>query len=220
MNTNNNMKNRIFLKWFIFIFYRFLSWSWRIKVVEHPNMTELRKVHKPMVLAHWHGDELSILHLVKSLKLATMTSTSNDGSLIDFVILKFGGQTSRGSTTRGAVSALKALIRLGRLGHPISMAVDGPKGPIYQIKPGAFELSKVLNCPVFPVGVVATSKYIFEKAWNKTFLPLPFSKVVIVFGNPLDPVQKEEDTHSAELSEKLKAELIAAKQQASKIIAG
>ncbi len=124
--------------------------------------------------------------MVKRLRIATMTSTSKDGQLIDFVIRKFGGETSKGSSTRGAVSALKGLIRLVKGGFNSSMAVDGPKGPIYQVKPGVFELAKLTNATIVPVGIASSSFFVFEKAWNKARLPKPFSRIEIYFSKPLD----------------------------------
>ena len=100
------------------------------------------------------------------------------------------------------------------------MAVDGPKGPIYQVKSGVFELSRLLRAPIFPVGVYSQKFFRFEKSWNKTFLPHPFSKVVIVFSAPIEPISKTMDPRSPELAAKLSGALGDAKQQASKFIAG
>ena len=116
-------------------FYFLCSASWRKKIYYFPEVEEAIKGEKPVLLAHWHGDELAVLHLVKPFKIATMTSTSKDGELINFVIKKLGGATSRGSSTRGGVTALMGLIRLMKKGYNSSMAVDGPRGPIYQVKP-------------------------------------------------------------------------------------
>ena len=109
-----------------------------------------------------------------------MTSTSKDGELINYVIHKFGGKTSRGSSTRGGVSALKGLIKLCKNGNPTSVAVDGPKGPIYQVKPGVFEISRLTGAAIFSIGVHAKRKVI-STAWNKTYIPKPFAKVVVTF---------------------------------------
>lgn len=174
--------------------YKFWSKTWRVIYVHQsadPTETSLKtspdarlkEVNpNPVVFAHWHRDELSILPQVKVMNLATMTSTSKDGQLIDFVIQKFGGATSKGSSTRGGVGALKGLVRLTRSGHNASMAVDGPKGPIFEVKPGVFELSKICKLPIVPVGVASSRAIVFERSWNKARLPWPFSRICIVFG--------------------------------------
>ncbi|MCB0341554.1 MAG: DUF374 domain-containing protein [Pseudobdellovibrionaceae bacterium] len=173
-----------------------------------------------MILAHWHGDELALLHLVKPYRLATMTSTSSDGHLIDYVIRRLGGATSRGSSTRGGISALKGLVRLVKSGHMASMAVDGPKGPYHLVKPGVFELSRLTGAHIVSVGVAVSSAFKFEKSWNKTYLPLPFSKVKIYFGKPWSVVLRSDDPKAEKWAGMLARDLDDANQQASKIIAG
>lgn len=179
------MFRRYLLPRLTWIFYRLLIMTWRITVSYHPKAEALLKSPETAIIAHWHGDELAILHLVKPLRIATMTSTSKDGSLINFVIQKLGGATSRGSSTRGGASALRGLVRLCRLGFRASMAVDGPKGPLHQVKPGVFELAKLINGDIVPLGASAHPKYVFKRSWNQAILPLFFAKVVIYFGEPI-----------------------------------
>ena len=208
-----------FLKRLIYYFYRLLVSLWRMQVHEHPEMTKLRQQKAPMIFAHWHGDELALIQLVPIYKIATMTSTSKDGQLVDYVIQRLGGATAKGSSTRGAVQGLKGLIRLCRSGRILSIAVDGPKGPIYQPKPGVFELSKLCRAVIVPVAVCAPNSHVFSKAWNKTFLPLPFSRVAIYFSEPIPALSQNDDPKSPVSAKVLRTAIDAAKQQAAKIIA-
>lgn len=198
------------------VFWLYYLWtkSWRVRLIGAPHNIDGR----PSIFAHWHGDELAIVHLVAQLKIATMTSTSSDGSLIDYVIKRLGGATSRGSSTRGAVGALKGLIRLLRSGHNASMAVDGPKGPIYKVKPGVFELNRLVRSQVIPIGVAASHFFIFQKSWNKAKLPLPFSRVVVFFGSPFE-YDILDDPRSQEIANQLELLLSDAHHQAAKLIA-
>jgi lysophospholipid acyltransferase (LPLAT)-like uncharacterized protein len=207
------------LPWLIWAFYRLWTASWRLRIEEPPELKELIASGTPLIFAHWHGDELAITHLVTKYRIATMTSTSKDGALIDFVIRRLGGATSRGSATRGAVGALKGLVMLMRKGYRASMAVDGPKGPIYQVKPGVFELARLAKARVVPTGVAASSAIVFEKSWNKAHLPKPFARVAVVFGAPQPAVSKEDDVRSPELGSRLAKQLSDARHQAAKLIA-
>ena len=199
--------------------YSLWSRSWRVRLIEPPELVEDLSLKNPVIMAHWHGDELSLFHLVKRYKLATMTSTSKDGQIVDFVIRRYGGATSRGSSTRGAIQALKGLIRLIKSGRPASMAVDGPKGPIYMVKPGVFELSRLSHAKIYPVGVCAPKSIGFSKSWNKTFLPKPFSRVCIFFDRPFPVVDKSLDPKSPDLALQLKEAIDNAKRHAAKQIA-
>jgi lysophospholipid acyltransferase (LPLAT)-like uncharacterized protein len=158
----------------------------------------------PFILAHWHGDELVLLKLIMRYRVATIASTSVDGDLMNQLIHFAGGVTSRGSSTRGGVSALKGLIKLVRNGRCCSFSVDGPKGPLHEVKPGVFELSRLLACPIYSAGVSCDRAWIFEKSWNKMYLPKPFARIVVNWGGPMDQVTKEQDPRSPELAEKLK----------------
>lgn len=180
-------------------------------------MRALLKERKPILLAHWHGDEIALLHLVSRYHLATITSTSKDGELMTKIIHRLGGVTTRGSSTRGGIAALKGLIRLLKSGrHNSSFAVDGPKGPIYKVKPGIFEVSRLVGAPIFWVGVSSDRSYTFERAWNKATLPKPFARVFIEWHGPLPALADGDDPKSEQLATLLEAKLNAAKHQASK----
>ena len=79
------MFRNLLLPIIVWVFYFLLSSSWRKKLIIAPDVQSALDSNTPIILAHWHGDELAVLHLVKPFQLATMTSTSKDGELIDFV---------------------------------------------------------------------------------------------------------------------------------------
>lgn len=161
------MISHYFLSALIFLIYKTLQWTWRVELVEPPEMTRLLAEKKPFILAHWHGDELSLIHLARRYRIGTIVSTSKDGQLMNQVLIWLGASTSRGSSTRGGVGALKGLIRLVRNGNNCSFAVDGPKGPLHKVKPGVFEVSKALELPIFWVGVASDRSFLFKSPGTK-----------------------------------------------------
>ena len=144
-----------------------------------------------------------------------MTSTSKDGQLIDFIIRKLSGVTSRGSSTQGGVGALKGLVRLMRDGHCAPMAVDGPKGPLHKVKPGVFELSRLAGVRIVPMGAASSNVIVFQKSWNKAYLPKPFARVHVYFSEPWAPISRDDDAKDTELAERLAADIAQACQSAS-----
>ncbi len=192
--------------------------TWRIKIVESPGLKKAIQNKQPRVYAFWHGDELVMISLARFYSVATMTSTSKDGDLLDRVVRRLGVQTSRGSSTRGAVHALKGLIDLAKKGPTPVLAVDGPKGPYHVVKPGVFQLAKSLDAVIVPLGFQSSQTHIFKKSWNKARLPLPFSKVIVVWGEPI-AVSVQEDSRDENLAQNLAFRLAAAEQEASKLIA-
>lgn len=205
-----------FLPRIIYVVYRLWVWSWRIQLVEPPEIQKIVENKEPLIFAHWHRDELSIVHFVSHYRIATMTSTSKDGQLIDFVIRRLGGATSKGSSTRGGSGALLGLTRLMQDGFRASMAVDGPRGPIFQAKPGVFELSRLSHGWIAPTGVASSRRFIFKKSWNKARLPLPFSKVIVTFGKAIR-IDEQEPRHPG-LSFELAQEINRACEKAEAIM--
>ena len=157
----------------------------------------------------------AIVPLVTPYRIATMTSTSKDGQLIDFVVRRLGGATSRGSSTRGGVGALKGLVRLIRDGYRASMAVDGPKGPLHKAKPGVFELSRLAHAKIVGLGAASSRAIVFEKSWNKARLPKPFARVTVCFNEPWAPLSRDNDAKDPALARKLEEEISKACQRAS-----
>ncbi|MCM2280528.1 MAG: lysophospholipid acyltransferase family protein [Bdellovibrionaceae bacterium] len=203
----------------IWLVYRALQFTWRIHVVEAPEFRNLRASSTPVVFAHWHGDELAILHLLKPYRACAMVSHSKDGAIMAGAIALLGAKTSRGSSTRGGVGALKGILRLTKEGWNPSVAIDGPKGPYHRAKPGVFEISKLIGAPIVPLSVAVSRAYIFEKAWNKTFLPLPFARIQVIFAKPLPALRREADSRDETWATQLESALANAEQQARNLIA-
>lgn len=205
----------------VFIFYQVLSSTWRIRLVVPNSLQDLLDNQSPVVFAHWHGDELTLLCLVRRYRLITIASQSKDGELMATVLKWLGARTSRGSSTRGGAQALKGLLRLVKEGGGnCTFAVDGPKGPLHKVKPGVFELSRIISAPIYPVGASCNRAIHFKKAWNQTFLPSLFARVTIYCGEPISPVSREIDPRNPDLALELETLLHHTKQQAIKFNTG
>lgn len=205
--------------WAGFLFYKCLYVTWRIRIDVSPDLTQARADGAPIVYAHWHGDELGILHLLKACRACAMVSTSADGEIMDRVVRLMGAKTSRGSSTRGGLSALRGILRLQQEGWCPSVAVDGPKGPRHKVKAGVFEIAKLTGGRIFPVAVACSSAWVFAKAWNKTYLPKPFAKLHVVFGPALPALAKSDDAHDTALASRLEVALFDAEQHARRALA-
>lgn len=180
-------------------------------------MQSLLQKKEPFILAHWHGDELGILHLLRRYHVACIISTSKDGDIMNRAVRLLGGTTVRGSSTRGGTSALKGILRLKRDGWRPSVAVDGPKGPIHQVKPGVFQISRLSKLPIVPISFFASRSHIFHKSWNQSRLPLPFARVIVVLGPPLPVLKDDEDPHNETWAHLLKENLMAVRSEARQL---
>ncbi len=213
------MLNRYIIPYLVFFVYKLLQWTWRIELRESEDVKKLVEKGESFVIAHWHGDELGILHLLKKYHVSCIISTSKDGEIMNKAVQLLGAETVRGSSTRGGTQALKGIIRLKKRGRRPSVAVDGPKGPIYKAKPGVFQISRLTQLPIVPISFYASRFHLFDKSWNKSRLPLPFAKVVIQWGNALPSVSKAEDPKDEKLALRLEAAINQTKEKAAPVAA-
>jgi lysophospholipid acyltransferase (LPLAT)-like uncharacterized protein len=135
-----------------------------------------------LIYACFHQDDLNTLPYFSRNNLCVLISRSKDGQILASAVEYLGYQTVRGSSHRGGIAGLLALVNRMKDGYSTVIAVDGPKGPIYKVKEGAAMISAKMKRPIVPVRTFPAWKHVFEKSWNKATVPLPFSKVTIVVG--------------------------------------
>lgn len=143
-------------------------------------------IRGPAVLAFWHGEQLPLLPARPSGILVAPISLSADGRLQARVMARLGIGEAPGSSSRGGLGAARRLIRAVRGGAVALMAVDGPRGPCQVVKPGAAFVARATGAPLHPVGVAVRRGHRLRRSWDRFLLPLPFTRVVIVFGPPVE----------------------------------
>ena len=196
------------------VIYRLLSWTWRIQWQEPACMREALRERRPFIVAHWHGDELALLHVVRRYRLATLTSPSKDGRIMATLLRLLGAKVSVGSSSRGGAAGLKGLIRLVRAGHNCSFAVDGPRGPIYKLKPGVLEASRLLDCPIYYASITCDRAYHLHRSWNRAFLPKPFARLRIEWRGPMEALTRAQDPRDPQVLDRLERLMLQAKRDA------
>jgi len=193
--------------------YVALRSTWHVTFDESPAFRADLAARRPVIMAHWHGDELALIQFVVRYRIATLTSNSRDGELMDGVLQRLGAATARGSSSKGGAAGLRGLVQLCRKeGRNVSFAVDGPKGPIYQAKAGVFEFSRLMDAPVYAVSVGISRPWISRRSWNLTALPKPFSRIHMRVADCLPPVTRDMDPRDPALAKALEDALNAGKK--------
>jgi lysophospholipid acyltransferase (LPLAT)-like uncharacterized protein len=153
------------------ILLKLLALSWRVRFEKPlPNV--------PVVIGLWHQDLPACLAAFRGRNIAVLISKSPDGSKFAKLSESLGYDVFRGSSSRGQ-SEVRHLLRALKNGHSAGMALDGPKGPALTEKPGAKWLAEKAEVPLVKI-CVKYSKAFRLKSWDKTFIPLPFSRISIV----------------------------------------
>jgi len=157
-----------------------LGSSLRIRHV-HPENIETTPQY---IFAFWHAHLLVMLHSRYRKPITTMISRSKDGEYIARVFDWYGVDSARGSSTRGGGMALRELIREARAGKNIAFTPDGPRGPARVVKDGVIYAAQMTGLPVVPV-VFAARKKMHLRSWDRMVVPMPFSKALFLYGEPI-----------------------------------
>ena len=149
---------------------------------------EMKQKGKNCIFAFWHS-QLFIMPYIyrfkfKKKSISVLISLSRDGEYISRTVEKFGFQPVRGSTSRGAESAIHLLIRQIQKGQDAAITPDGPRGPRYQVQPGIIRLAELTGRPIIPVGYKTARKTIL-KTWDRFIIPHPFSLTKFIAGRPI-----------------------------------
>ena len=169
--------------WFYSITFRYqLRFSSNIPSSQLHEYLSSGESDPPFIFAIWHQDEMSALPFFQRLGIRVMVSKSKDGDLLAGALDSLGYRSSRGSSSKNAVSAYLGIMRALNKKESVCLAIDGPRGPIYQAKQGIIDLSNRLKLPILPVLTIPKHFHTFDKSWSKSRLPYPFSKITISIG--------------------------------------
>lgn len=105
-----------------------------------------------------------------------LVSASTDGGWLTAFFSLAGVRTVRGSSSRLGREAASALVEMLRAGHDIGLTPDGPRGPCYEMKPGAVIVPRRTRAPILVIGGEFSSAWQL-KSWDRFYIPKPFSRV-------------------------------------------
>ncbi|MBC7982342.1 MAG: lysophospholipid acyltransferase family protein [Candidatus Obscuribacterales bacterium] len=169
-----------------------LFWaSYRVKkVLGDEHLDRALAATSVVIPVMWHqhlmiGVRYLLDKRVQGLKLGFMVSPSVDGEAGAMAAERVGGYVIRGSSTYTGARALRDFY-LAVSKDQVSPLItpDGPRGPRYEFKSGALLISQLAGKPMLPIAFAASRVFKF-RAWDRFILPLPFARVVIAVGEPI-----------------------------------
>lgn len=134
--------------------------------------------------AFWHGQLLFATFPFRGLGIHAIVSLSRDGEYLTRVLRAWGYRMIRGSTSRGALSLYRNTVERLREGERVGLAPDGPRGPYRKVNPGVVRMAASSGSPIIPLAC-AYSRRISLRSWDRFQIPLPFSRIMVVMGNPM-----------------------------------
>lgn len=159
------------------------------------------------VVATWHRHVIfTYFYFCKLRNLLIMGSKSKDAEFAIRMGRRFGLKFIRGSSSRGGEDALNGMIAYlshGPGGKLCSTPVDGPRGPARKVKTGMLTLAKETGACFIPMACSGNRVITIHRAWDRTIIPLPFSRVVFDFHPPLKIPPDISDMEFEKLSQKI-----------------
>jgi lysophospholipid acyltransferase (LPLAT)-like uncharacterized protein len=149
------------------------------------------------IWAFWHNRMFVIPYIhdrwFAHIPGAILSSPSGDGQIIADACAEFGFEAARGSSSKPqkGLGALILLAEKVKEGRDVGITPDGPRGPCYELQPGLLKLAQLTGGAIVPVRVEYRHALRF-KTWDAFLLPLPFSRVKVIF-EPLVTVPRKLD---------------------------
>lgn len=159
-------------------------WFSKVTVVGEHHADSLCEKEQGHTFVFWHNQQFILPQLRRQRNIHALVSDSRDGDYMAWLARRFGKTPIRGSSSKKGVRALKQMIRLLKNGAELAIATDGPRGPAFEVKPGAVQLAQMTDAPIIPLAYAATKKKQFS-SWDQSFIPLLFGHLVIVYGEPV-----------------------------------
>jgi lysophospholipid acyltransferase (LPLAT)-like uncharacterized protein len=166
------------VSWLAWLYVQFLAFTSRITVKGEG------KYPGPAIYACWHRQQVLLIYLQRNRGLCGLVSKSKDGEYMARILKLFGFSFVRGSTTSGGFTSLRELIKAARGGYSLGITPDGPRGPVFKVKPGVIYLAQKAGIPIIPIACALSKKKII-RSWDRYQLPLPFGRIQAVYGAPL-----------------------------------
>jgi hypothetical protein len=182
------MKKRIIsspvFAWLVAQLINAYSWTLRLSVQNEEPWREYLENGGRVILCSWHQQFFSFVRHFRTYRAygpGLMISQSADGALIAGVAHNMGWLTVRGSSSRGGLKAMFGMIEHLKKHRLAGHIVDGPRGPIGVIKKGIIHMARESGAILVPVYAEASRAWFF-RSWDRFFIPKPFSRVHIRFG--------------------------------------
>lgn len=214
--TTPTIKQR-FIPFLAFWIVRVLSATLRVRVTGEEKVRAAQETGKGLIVVSWHGRTFMPIARFRNKGYWAMVSTSRDGDYQNLLFQRSGINTVRGSTSaRGAVQAALTMIKHLKAGATLAHTPDGPRGPSHVVQPGVIFMAQKSGAPIIPAGISAFPRKLF-KAWDQYMIPVPFARVVWIYGDPIHiPADERSEDQQRVWAERVGAAITALEDQAER----
>ncbi len=155
--------------------------SMRMRIAE-ADREALSRCDRPVAMFIWHNRLFIGAELVRRVRggkpFHGIISASKDGAWLVGFFEMLGIKAIRGSSSWGGREAVNAMIRTAQEGKDLGITPDGPRGPIYEFKPGGLIIARRAKVPLVLLGIEFT--WVKQlRSWDRFIIPLPFTTMTV-----------------------------------------
>ena len=172
------------IPWAGYLYMRLVRATSRIEFRGADALDRARASSGQFILSFWHSRFPMMQYVYPDGKMAVLVSQHRDAQLIGRLLALHGHTIIHGSSTRGGMAAMRALLRAVRDGSDLSITPDGPKGPRRRAKSGVVTAAKLSGLAVVPV-TFSARQALRLRSWDQTLVPRPFCSGLFLYGDPI-----------------------------------
>lgn len=178
-----------------------------VRIIDDPiaRFEEYHRQGHNVVFALWHEFSVVGIYWYRHRGGSALVDHSWRGDVLAGVLNHFGFQDFRISSVRRPrpnARGVLGFIRYLKQGHDGTIAMDGPVGPARRPKPGILHIAAKTGALIVPAGACFSHSIKLRNRWDNYQIPLPFSRVHLVFGDPIK-VPPDFRSRESELLEEL-----------------
>ena len=155
-------------------------------------LSHMQATGRPLIVAAWHGMTMMLTsYLVATQDIDRFVFIVPDDPR--GAVLSVWGQRrgiasfpiSMKADSMVAARRFLALIRQMKQGRILYLNPDGPYGPSHEPKGGVVYIARKAGATIIPTAAF-TSAGVRIPRWDRYAIPFPFSRISVVFGEPLE----------------------------------
>lgn len=154
----------------------------KVVVAEEPNTCAYEETGEERFLyCVWHDQVVMTLFMKRPVRMAGLASGHRDGGYVTAAMRAQRIASVRGSSSKRAAGALRALIDVSKT-HHIAITPDGPRGPRREMKSGIVYLAAQTGNPICAAAYTARRLWRIRGNWTDMILPRPFTTLYLYIG--------------------------------------
>ncbi len=168
------------------------AWTLSLKVEFSPlSRHRLGDIPQAVIFVLWHNRLFTAAEMFRrhhrKRDVYGLVSASRDGAWLEAFFSIVGINSVRGSSHKRGREAALGLVEVLRGGYDVGITPDGPRGPMYQFKPGGLVIARRTGSPIVLIGTAYEAAWQIP-SWDRFYLPHPFSRIRVAY----DVVTSEE----------------------------